>query len=125
MFSVNDEEFEQIVREAIDDIPEKYGKHIKNLAFVVQAEPTEQQGKKLKLHPGVSLFGLYEGIPLTERGSNYNLVLPDTITIFKNTIEAVCNNLAQLGIQVRQTIWHEVAHYYGLDHERINKLQKD
>ncbi|HLB66599.1 MAG TPA: metallopeptidase family protein [Candidatus Saccharimonadales bacterium] len=125
MFSVNDEEFEQIVREAIDDIPEKYGKHIKNLAFVVQAEPNEQQRKKLKLHPGVSLFGLYEGIPLTERGSNYNLVLPDTITIFKNTIEAVCNNLAQLGIQVRQTIWHEVAHYYGLDHERINKLQKD
>lgn len=125
MIHVSDEEFEEVVRQAIDDIPEKYGKHIKNLAFVVESEPTKEQLLKLKLHHGARLFGLYEGIPLTQRGAGYNLVLPDKITIFKKSIESICDSPEQLEIQVRQTIWHEVAHYYGLDHDRINKLQKD
>lgn len=124
MFHLNDEEFEQIVREAIDDIPKKYASNIKNLAFVVEDEPSEEQRQRLKLHQGISLYGLYEGVPLTRRAANYNLVLPDKITIFKRSIESACHNKEQLEIQVRHTVWHEVAHYYGLDHEQINKLEK-
>lgn len=125
MFHVSDEEFEKIVRDAIDEIPPKYGAHIKNLAFVVEDEPSAEQRKKLKLHDGMSLFGLYEGVPLTARGAGYNLVLPDKITIFKNPTESACNTLEQLEVQVRHTIWHEVAHYYGLNHDQINKLDKN
>ena len=123
MVQVTDEEFEQIVRQAVDDIPERYGSHIKNLAFVVEEEPSDEQRRRLKLHKHTVLFGLYEGIPLTERGANYNLVLPDKITIFKKSIEAICSTAEQVEIQVRQTIWHEVAHYYGLGHSRINELK--
>lgn len=123
MVEISDEEFEQIVRIAVDDIPEKYGRKIENLAFVVEDEPNQEQRRRLKLHPGSALFGLYEGIPLTERGANYNLVLPDKITIFKKSIQTVCQTLEHLEILVRQTVWHEVAHYYGLDHKRINEIE--
>ncbi len=121
MYKVTDEEFEQLVREGIDDIPEKYGKKLNNIAFVVEADPNENQRKKLNLHSGMTLFGLYEGLPLTQRGSNYNLVLPDKITIFKNPAEWVSNSLSELREHIKHTIWHEVAHYFGLDHGEINR----
>lgn len=123
MIHISDEEFEKIVRQAIDDIPEKYGANIKNLAFVVEDEPSVEQRKRLKLHQGTSLYGLYEGLPLTQRSANYSLVLPDKITIFKNPITAACQTTEQLEIQVRHTVWHEVAHYYGLGHNRIDELE--
>ncbi len=125
MIEVSDEEFEQIVRSAVDDIPEKYGRHIKNLAFVVEDEPNDNQRQRLKLHPGTSLFGLYEGIPLTKRGAGYNLVLPDKVTIFKKPILNACHTSEHVEILVRQTIWHEVAHYYGLDHGDIDRLENN
>lgn len=125
MFSVSDEEFEKIVSKAIDDIPPKYAKHIKNLAFVVENEPTLAQRQRLHLHNDQTLFGLYEGVPLTQRGSGYNLVLPDKITLFKQPVEWTSNSLAELTEQVRHTLWHEVAHYYGLGHGRINELDKN
>ena len=124
MVKVTDEEFEQIVREAIDAIPEKYGKRIDNLAFVVEDEPNENQRQKLKLHPHATLFGLYEGIPLTRRPSGYNLVLPDKITIFRHPAQLASNSMKELKKHVRHTIWHEVAHYYGLGHEQIDNLEK-
>lgn len=124
VFKVTDEEFEQLVREGIDDIPEKYGKRLDNLAFVVEAVPNENQRKKLNLHAGMTLFGLYEGVPLTQRGANYNLVLPDKITIFKNPAEWVSGSLGELKEHIKHTIWHEVAHYFGLDHNEINKREK-
>jgi predicted Zn-dependent protease with MMP-like domain len=66
---------------------------------------------------------LYEGIPLPRRDSGYNFVLPDIITIFKGPHEASTHDLAQLRQQVRQTVWHEVAHYFGLDHGQIHDLE--
>ena len=121
MFIVSQAEFEKIVAKAIDDIPPKYAKHIKNLAFVVEDEPSQAQRQKLHLQNHQTLFGLYEGVPLTSRG-NYNLALPDKITIFKRPMEFATNSLEELTEQVRHTLWHEVAHYYGLDHGRINEL---
>ena len=113
---VSQKEFEDIVGQAIDALPEKYGKRIKNLAFVVEVEPDAEQRRQLHLHQGQTLYGLYQGVPLTRRGSNYNFVLPDKITIFKGPIEAGCQTIAQLREQVYHTVWHEVAHYFGLDH---------
>ena len=123
MHIVNQADFEQLVAKAIDDIPPHYAKHIKNLAFVVEDEPSLEQRHRLHLHNNQTLYGLYEGVPLTKRAGNYNLVLPDKITIFKRPMEFTSNSLTELEEQVRHTLWHEVAHYYGLDHGRINKLE--
>lgn len=123
MIEVTQEEFEQIVSQAIDDIPDKYFEHINNVVFVIEDEPTIEQRQKLRLHPHQSLFGLYEGIPITKRAGNYNMVLPDKITIFKHPIESTCGSHEELIAQVNKTVWHEVAHYYGLDHLQIDKLE--
>ena len=123
MFSVDEDEFRKIVAKAIDDIPEHYAKNIKNLAFVVEDQPTEIQRQRNNLKPGQTLLGLYEGVPLTKRNGNYNLVLPDKITIFKRPIEHNSASLEQLTAIVSNTVWHEVAHYYGLGHGRIHELE--
>lgn len=122
MFVVSQKEFENIVADAIDNIPPGYGERIKNLAFIVEDDPSLEQRQKLKLNSYQTLFGLYEGTPLTNRG-NYNLALPDKITLFKNPIEMSVNSHPELVEQVRQTLWHEVAHYYGLGHGRIHELE--
>ena len=123
MMNVSQTTFEDIVRKAIDGIPDKYYEHIKNLAFVVEDQPSPMQRKKLKLAENQSLYGLYEGVPLTKRGAGYNLVLPDKITIFMLPIQASANSYEELVDQVKETVWHEVAHFYGLDHGQIHSLQ--
>lgn len=124
MFSLDEEEFRKLVSEAIDNIPKKYSDKLDNVGFVVEDVPTPEQREKLKLRNDQSLFGLYEGIPLTRRGAGYNLVLPDKITIFKLPMEARANSLTELKEQLGRTVWHEVAHYYGLGHPQIYELER-
>ena len=124
MIHVDEGAFRQIVADAIDAIPEKYGKHIQNVVFVAEDAPTPSQRHKLQLRHDQTLFGLYEGVPLTQRGAGYNLVLPDKITIFRFPILTHCNTLEQVQQAVKHTVWHEVAHYYGLDHPEIEKLER-
>lgn len=124
MTELSDEQFQQLVTDAIDAIPEKYGNRIENLAFVVEDDPSPEQRQKLKLRQFDSLFGLYEGVPLTRRAGNYSFVLPDKITIFKNPILHVSHSLEQAREQVNHTIWHEVAHYFGLDHQQMHDIIK-
>lgn len=123
MIALSHEEFEKVVAAAMDAIPKSYQKHMNNVGFVIENNPTPEQRAKLHLHDGQLLFGLYEGIPLTKRGSGYNLVLPDKITIFKEPIEAISHDKADLEKRVANTIWHEVAHHYGLGHDRIHKIE--
>lgn len=117
------DEFEKIVSIAIDAIPEKYFKQLNNVAFVSADDPSAEQRRKLKLRDNQSLFGLYEGVPLTKRASGYNMVLPDKITIFKNPIEQTSSSMEELQKLVQNTVWHEVAHYFGLDHTQIHQLE--
>lgn len=72
--------------------------------------------------PGDLLFGLYHGIPLPARGENYNLVLPDKISIYQESIEAVCDTDDEVREQVRVTVLHEIGHYFGIDDERLHEL---
>ncbi|MBI2007735.1 metallopeptidase family protein [Candidatus Saccharibacteria bacterium] len=122
MVSVNDEGFEEIVADGIDAIPSLYQKYLKNVAFIVEDEPTPEQLERLKLFQGELLFGLYEGVPLPQRQGTTK-ILPDKITIFKNPALRFSSSLEELREHVRHTIWHEVAHYYGLDHKRIHELE--
>jgi len=119
---MSDEEFEEIVSRALDNLPQKYTSKLDNVAIVIADEPTEEQRQKLKLRCDQTLFGLYEGVPQTARGNNYNLVLPDKITIFKLPITRGKSDEKSLYEQVRHTLWHEIAHHFGLRHDQIHKL---
>jgi predicted Zn-dependent protease with MMP-like domain len=120
---ISEDEFRNIVSWAIDSLPKEYIDNMKNVAVIVEDEPSKEQARKLHLVNGSVLYGLYEGIPLTKRSGNYNLVLPDKITIFKKPIEENCQNTEQLKAQVLNTVWHEIAHHFGLGHDRINELR--
>ena len=121
---VSDEEFEAMIGEAMDALAERYARDMNNVAITWADEPTPEQLRSNHLHRGQTLFGLYEGIPLPVRGAGYNLVLPDKITLFKLPIEASVATLEELRAQVRETLWHEIAHHFGLDHDRIDELTR-
>jgi predicted Zn-dependent protease with MMP-like domain len=123
---ISDQQFSDIISVAMDELPQQYITRLDNVAITYEDEPTPEQIKRLKLHCDQTLFGLYEGIPLTKRGNNYNLVTPDKITIFKNPImHASHGDLSSLKSQVKHTLWHEIAHYYGLDHDRIHQIEQN
>lgn len=123
MLDVNEELFSKLVDEAMESLPAEQIENMQNVSIVVSDEPTPEQRVRLKLNRHESLYGLYEGIPLTQRGSGYSGVLPDKITIFRIPMLYSCSTLAELKEQIKRTVWHEVAHHYGLDHDRIDALE--
>ena len=112
-----------IVSEAIDGIPSPYIDRLENVAFIVEDTPTPAQSQELGLRCSDLLFGLYEGVPLPSRQGTTKL-LPDKITLFKKPLQIVSHDMHELTKYVKHTIWHEVAHYYGLGHKRIHELEK-
>ena len=123
MYELTDEQFDALITRAMDELPQEYIKGLENVAIVMADEPTEEQKRKMKLRENTILLGLYEGIPLTRRGAGYTFVLPDKITLFKHSILRVVRNESQLFEQIKRTLWHEIAHYYGLGHGRIHELE--
>jgi predicted Zn-dependent protease with MMP-like domain len=123
MLSVTDKEFDEIISQAMDELPLEYIDRLNNIVVTYDDEPSSDQKEKLRLRCNQSLFGLYEGIPLTKRGAGYNFVLPDKITIFKKPILQFSHDLQSFKAQVKHTLWHEIAHYYGLDHDRIHDIE--
>lgn len=121
---LSDEEFDRLISKAMNELPQEYIKGLDNVAILYADEPDEYQQQKAHLSEGHILLGLYEGIPLTKRGAGYTFVLPDKITLFKLPILAVVRNEEELFEQIKRTLWHEIAHYYGLDHDRIHSLEK-
>lgn len=125
MFSVSDDDFSQLIADCLDELPEKYVKGLKNVLVTYEDEPTEEQRRKQKLLPYQTLYGLYEGVPLTKRNANYQFVLPDRITIFKLPILRNAADIQVLRGLVKHTLWHEIAHFYGLDHDRIQEIEQN
>lgn len=123
--SMTDSQFDDFITRAMNELPQKYIKGLENVAIVMADDPTPEQIIKMKLNRSQRLLGLYEGIPLTNRGAGYNFVLPDKITLFKYSILAVANGDQDVFEQIKRTLWHEIAHYYGLDHTQIDKLQNN
>lgn len=120
---VSDDEFEKLIGNALDQLPEKYvSRLMQDVAITWSDEPTAEQRQQLKLRNNESLFGLYEGLPLTQRYSGATKLTPDKITIFKLPMLAYCHDMGQLQDQIKKTVWHEMAHYFGLDHPQIHQL---
>jgi len=103
--------FEEMVITALDGLPEDLGRLMRNVAVTVEHDPGP---------PG--LLGLYEGIPLTSRTSDYAGVLPDRITIYRPAIRAVCQTGQEVADQVRRTVIHEIARHFGIDDDRLTEL---
>lgn len=125
MIEISDEQFEKLIAECMDELPEEYITGMKNVFVTFEDSPSPEQRQKQQLRHDQTLFGLYEGIPLTKRGSGYNLVLPDRITIFKGPIYHASHDLVSLKSQVKHTLWHEIAHHFGLDHARIHEIERN
>jgi predicted Zn-dependent protease with MMP-like domain len=122
MQTVTDDEFDGLITKALDSLPQKYIKNMNNVAIVIADEPTSEQRQQLKLRCNQTLFGLYQGVSLPERGGRPSMI-PDKITIFKQPIVTASHNPQELLEQVRHTLWHEIAHHFGLNHEQIHKLE--
>lgn len=124
MFVVSDEEFQKLIDEAFGELPKRHTQNLKNVAILFAEEPTPQQRERLALLPSQSLYGLYEGTPLAFRQGNTSL-LPDRITLFKRPLMGASSNEAALKAQIKHTLWHEIGHYYGLNHDRIHALEAE
>ncbi len=116
-------EFEEIVREALDALPEEFARRMENLAVVVEDEPEPELLRSLGLDPRrETLFGLYQGVPLDQRGSTYAGVLPDKISIYYRPLLRAYHSPERIREQVRSTVIHEIGHYFGLDDKTIRDL---
>ncbi|MGA2417808.1 MAG: metallopeptidase family protein [Candidatus Staskawiczbacteria bacterium] len=119
---MNYDQFEQLVKEGIDSIDEKFLQKLKNVEIVIEDDPTPFQTQKLRLRGGF-LFGLYEGVPQTKR-EGYGQVLPDKITIFKNPIEKVFIQPEDIKKAVADTVWHEIAHHFGMNEHQVREAER-
>ena len=117
--------FLRLVRQALDDLPSPYRDWLDNVTVVVERRPRASHRRRAGLSVGDTLFGLYEGVPLTDRTSAYGLVQPDMIFIFQEPLERSFPDDAALVEEVRRTVLHELAHHFGITDEELERLGLD
>ena len=125
MARLNRKKFEEIVDAGISAIPGKFLAKLDNVGIIVENEPSSEQLKKLKIKKGWTLFGLYEGVPQAKRNAYYGAVLPDKITIFQKPIEDAARDEEDMKGIVRNTVWHEIAHHFGMDEARVRRAEME
>jgi predicted Zn-dependent protease with MMP-like domain len=118
--------FEQLVSMAVDALPDEFAARLENIDVVVQDWPTVDQLHQTHLRRDESLLGLYEGVPLTERGQHYGLVPPDKITIFQKPIEAECGHRdTEIAGEIARVVKHEIAHHFGISDARLEQIERE
>jgi predicted Zn-dependent protease with MMP-like domain len=111
--------FERIVRDAIESLPVQFRHALENVAIVVLEEPDPDDLSELDLAPeDDELFGLYQGVPLTERGSDH-MDLPDRIEIYRGPILRCCDSVGEIAAEIRDTLVHELGHHMGMDDDEM------
>ena len=122
---VTEEEFEELVTEAISTLPEKFRERMENIAVVIEDLPSRELLMEMKIKSPYGLLGLYRGIPYTRRGIWYRNVMPDKIIIFKKPIEIRCRNKKEIKESVRRVVIHEIGHYFGLNEAELRKIERE
>jgi predicted Zn-dependent protease with MMP-like domain len=115
-------EFAEIVMEVLEDLPDEFRQRMENVEIEIRDWPGREEREQAGVPPGQTLFGLYQGVPLTERGHGYNLVLPDRIILFRGPIMRAGRTRAGVRRQIRRTLLHEIAHHFGISDERLREL---
>ncbi len=121
------ERFEQLVLEAVEELPEEFQEKLENIDVVVEDFPTSRQLRQAGLGKGFTLLGLYEGVPLTQRSSSYGLVPPDKITIFQKVIERECpaGDAGKIKLEIQKVVRHEIAHHFGIGDARLEEIERE
>ncbi len=114
------EKFEKLVKEAWNSLPSFFRKNVENLVIMVKEEPDEE-GRKL-VREGGTILGYYRGIPLKKRGHYYAGVSPDTIVIFKKSVESICRDENEIRQKVREVLFHEIGHYFGFGEDDLRRM---
>ncbi len=115
------EEFEQLVVETLDHLPPAFARHLDNVEIIIEDRPTREHRQHMGLKPWQSIYGYYEGVPLTER-STFDMDIPATIFLFRQPLTRDFPSATILREQVRRTILHEIAHHFGISDERLDEL---
>ena len=121
---MTEERFRQLVEEALKEIPRRFRREMKNVAVVVEGEPSPEILEEMEIEPGDTLFGLYEGTPLPERGWAFGNALPDRISIYQKPIEEACEDDEEIRDCVAETVIHEFGHYFGMSEEEIEEIEE-
>ena len=116
-------QFEKHVAEALASIPHRFRKAMKNIAIVVEDEPSADLIDEMGLEPGDTLLGLYQGIPLTERQWGHGNALPDRVLIFQGPHERESEDEEDLIVAIAETLIHEIGHYFGMSEEQIEEIE--
>ena len=119
------ERFEELVIEALKELPDEFQEKLDNIDVVIADRPTPEQLTRMGIRRGTTLLGLYEGVPLTKRGGHYGMVPPDKITIFQKPIENHCRSEREIGIEVKKVARHEIAHYFGMDEASLRRIETE
>jgi len=119
---ISDEHFQELIDKAFDSLPKVHRDRVQNVAILYEDFPSPDQRRELQLRRDQTLLGLYQGIPLSERQGRQP-TLPDRITLFKLPLLTQAHDEKSLLEAIRHTLWHEIAHYYGLNHTDIYRLE--
>ncbi len=119
---MNRADFERAVAQAIDELPAELRRHIANVAIIVEEVADADTLDAAGIDDPLDLFGFYNGVPLTERTAGYGLVPPDKISIYRQPILAACANDAEVRACIADTVRHELAHYFGIDDDRLEEI---
>jgi predicted Zn-dependent protease with MMP-like domain len=121
---VRRDEFESRVADALASIPRRFRRAMKNIAIIVEDEPSEELLDEMEIEPPDTLLGLYQGTPLPERTSAYGNALPDRILIFQGPHERDSDDDDDLVVAIAETLIHEIGHYFGLSEEEIEEIEE-
>ena len=116
-------QFERLVERALRKLPRHFREKLANIAVVVEDWADDDTLEEMGIDPLDTLYGLYRGIDLTRRDSSYGNVLPDTITIYQGPIEEDCASDEEMSDVVRETVMHELGHYFGLDDDQLHEIE--
>ncbi len=116
------EDFEKLVMEALEGLPQEFKDRLDNVDVVIEDEPGKEQAVLLKDSGKCMVLGLYQGVPLVKRHHQYGMTMPDKISIFRKNIERACRNEDEIKRMVTHTVRHEIAHHLGISDERLREL---
>jgi len=118
------EKFENLVEEALAEIPKKFKKYIQNLAVIIEEKPSRETYERTGASPFSSILGHYHGVPFKHRGPYYGNLPPDVIVIYQRPIENVCSSDEEIRKKVREVVFHEIGHYFGLSERELREIEE-